>query len=252
MNKLKPKTQLVGKNIVYLTSCHSTNEYASKLIQNNDFFNGTIVITEDQTAGKGQRGNVWIAEPGKNLTFSIILCPDFLPASMQFNLNMAVSLGIYDALSTVLDNKLKIKWPNDLYYGNQKFGGVLIENSLLGSKLNTSIIGIGINVNQDSFLYQTATSLKNILGKEIDIATIGNSISENIELRFNQLKENDWVLLKKEYLSRLYKIGEYARFEDQNGHFEGTIIDISKEGKLLIEQNDFVKSYDIKEITYLS
>jgi BirA family transcriptional regulator, biotin operon repressor / biotin---[acetyl-CoA-carboxylase] ligase len=252
LNKLKPKTQLVGKNIVYLTSCHSTNEYASKLIQNNDFFNGTIVITEDQTAGKGQRGNVWIAEPGKNLTFSIILCPDFLQASMQFNLNMAVSLGIYDALSTVLDNKLKIKWPNDLYYGNQKFGGVLIENSLLGSKLNISIIGIGINVNQDSFLYQTATSLKNILGKEIDIATIGNSIAENIELRFNQLKENDWDLLKKEYLSRLYKIGEYARFEDQNGRFEGTIIDISKEGKLLIEQNDFVKSYDIKEITYLS
>lgn len=251
MNKLQPKTQILGKNIVYLTSCHSTNDYASELIQKNQFFNGTIVITENQTSGKGQRGNVWLSEANKNLMFSIILQPDFLPANEQFNLNIAVSLGIQDCLENYLKENLSIKWPNDIFFVDKKIGGVLIENTLVGKNINTSIIGIGININQSDFLIDTASSLLNILGKEQNIRAIAESLFEKIEKRYLQLMNNEIAILKEEYVSKLYRINRKVLFKDENGTFEGEIVGISEFGKLNINRQNFVKSYDIKEIAYL-
>ncbi len=251
MNKLQPKTQILGKNIVYLTTCHSTNDYASELIQKNQFFNGTIVITEHQTSGKGQRGNVWLSEANKNLMFSIILQPDFLSANEQFNLNIAVSLGIQDALEKYLREGLSIKWPNDIYFRDKKIGGVLIENTLIGKNINSSIIGIGININQSEFGINTASSLKNILGEDQNLSAIFEELIEKIEKRYLQLVNNETALLKDEYVSKLFRINTKAVFKDDKGKFEGEILGINEVGKLNIRRQNFVKSYDIKEIAYL-
>ena len=114
MHNFQPKTLFLGKNTIYLPSCHSTNDTAAEIIQNAQAFDGTIVITSDQTSGRGQRGNTWETLPGQNITMSVILKPDFLNASQQFSLNIAISLGIYAFLSKYISEELKIKWPNGL------------------------------------------------------------------------------------------------------------------------------------------
>eukprot|EP01137_Pigoraptor_chileana_P015025 Opistho-2@5140 len=111
-----------------------------------------VIITDNQTAGRGQRGNVWEASIGENLTFSLILKPNFLKASEQFQLNVAVSLGVLDCLSEYIDEDLKVKWSNDIYFQNQKMGGILIENTLQGYQIGYSVIGIGLNINQAASL----------------------------------------------------------------------------------------------------
>ena len=119
----------------YLPSCHSTNEIAQNLLQGT-VEEGTIVITDHQFEGKGQRGNVWQSEPFANLTFSMILKPDFLKAREQFGLTMSVSLGIKSVLEQYLPGPVQIKWPNDILFRQKKIAGILIENNLRGQELD--------------------------------------------------------------------------------------------------------------------
>ena len=123
------KTLFIGKNIINLSECHSTNDYFSSLLKEKKQPEGTLIITENQTRGKGQRGNVWAVEPGKNLTFSINLYPRMLPARYQFFLNMVISLGITESLNELFSKlTFLIKWPNDIYVNGCKTGGILLEN----------------------------------------------------------------------------------------------------------------------------
>ena len=157
MYKIYPKTLFVGQIIQYLPSCQSTNDEASALIAQADPVEGTIVVTDHQMAGRGQRGNQWEAQAGQNLTCSLVLKPTFLSANEQFWLNIAISLGIYDGLQPLLGEALRIKWPNDIYVGDQKAGGILVENILQGYSMAWSVVGLGINVNQSDFCSSTAT-----------------------------------------------------------------------------------------------
>ena len=145
-------TLFVGQNLIKLSSVDSTNNFLKSLVSNSEPLpEGTVIMADDQYAGRGQQNNIWKAEPGKNLTFSVLLKPTFLPLSQQFLLNMVVSTAINNALSHFLSDGLSVKWPNDIYFRDQKIGGVLIENTIVGNDIKTAIIGIGINVNQQHF-----------------------------------------------------------------------------------------------------
>jgi BirA family biotin operon repressor/biotin-[acetyl-CoA-carboxylase] ligase len=217
-------------------------------------FDGTIVITADQTAGRGQRGNTWEALPGQNITCSIILKPEFLNATEQFKLNIAISLGIYDFLSKYLPENLKIKWPNDIYIGDRKIGGVLIENTLSGNRIAYSIIGIGLNINQLSFedAHSRAISLR-LATQNIDEFDIRNLIEElcvSIEKYYFQLKNGLHSEQKKAYLEILYRYQEKHFFRKNEEKFLGKIVGVAPTGHLMIEANDKVEYFDFKEVSF--
>lgn len=146
-------TKLFGNKIIRLDSVTSTNVYLINLLKKGFLQEGTLEISDNQYAGKGLDKNVWESEKGKNLTFSVVLYPDFLPAEKQFMLTKAISLAVCRFIKMyIADEHVKIKWPNDIYIKNQKVAGILINNSIQGSQMIYSVVGIGININQTVFL----------------------------------------------------------------------------------------------------
>lgn len=210
---------------------------------------GDLVITSEQTEGKGQRGNSWEAEPHQNLTFSLILKPGFLMASEQFNLNMAVSTGIVDYLKTI-NKHFQTKWPNDIYHEEKKLGGILIQNNLKGQFLDFSIIGVGLNINQKNFISPKATSLSLLEKTEFSLTEVLAQICLSIEARYLQLKKGNIKSLKNAYLNNLLGLNEKRLFKSDKT-FEGTIIDISPQGKLIIATDSGNNEFDLKEVTFL-
>lgn len=251
MYKIYPKTLFAGQIINYLPSCQSTNDEAADLIARRDPAEGTLVVTDHQTAGRGQRGNVWQAQTGQNLTFSLILKPTFLRAADQFWLNMAVSLGITDVLQPLMSTT-RIKWPNDMYVGDQKTGGILIENTLHGHVIAWSIIGVGLNVNQTEFTYPAATSMQQQapLTNGYDLPGLLRSCCERIEGRYLQLRSGQRDGLRADYLARLYRYREMHTFESGGHTFRGQIIDVDPLGRLTITENGQPRYFDFKEVAF--
>ena len=254
MYKIYPKTLFLGQIIQYLPSCQSTNDEASALIAHSDPTEGLLVITDNQTAGRGQRGNQWEAKAGQNLTFSLILKPTFLTASEQFWLNIALSLGIYDTLHPLAGSALRIKWPNDIYIGDQKVGGILIENTLQGYGIAWSVVGVGLNVNQTEFGYSTATSLQNQspLSNGYDLSGLLSRLCETVEQRYLQLRSGQRDILKINYLQILYRYQEEHTFESEGHYFNGTIIGIDTTGRLAISMNGQVRYFGFKEVSFIN
>jgi BirA family transcriptional regulator, biotin operon repressor / biotin---[acetyl-CoA-carboxylase] ligase len=251
MYKILANTLFLGKDIIYLTDCHSTNDEALKRLRKREVAEGSVVITDNQTKGKGQRGNQWFSEKGKNLTFSLVLQPKFLTPSEQFFLNICVSLSILDFLSDYIQD-IRIKWPNDIVHiSGSKLGGILIENVLSQSSLESSIIGIGLNINQRDFFVPNACSLVQLAGQDFDIWELLRGLIKDIENRYIQLKKVDKETLVKEYLQKLYGFGEWREFEDEE-KFKGRIDGITAEGKLIIEkENGHFQQYAFKEVRFL-
>lgn len=211
-------------------------------------------MAEEQYAGRGQQQNGWYAEPGKNLTFSLLLKPSFLSVTSQFDLNRAVSLGVFDALEPLLGDKLKIKWPNDIYYSGQKLGGMLIENMILGGQIKNSIIGIGLNVNQENFpvTLPNAISLKQILQQDYDLKALLSEICRHIEAYYLTLKAGKAAAIRDAYLKRLYWLNEERRFMSKDGGFTGIIKDVKDNGLLVVENDkNEASTYNLKEIEFV-
>lgn len=254
MYNIQPNTLFTGKLIRYLPTCHSTNDIAVEMIQSeNIVFEGTVIITDNQTAGRGQRGNSWEASLGENLTFSLILKPNFLKASDQFQLNVAISMGVFDFLSEFIDENLSVKWSNDIYCGDKKMGGILIENSLQGYQIGHSIIGIGLNINQLEFSNLRATSLRNITKNPLkyDLAEMLKKLLENLEKNYLKIKNNNYRTLKIKYLSNLYRFQKYHYFKRNEKQFLGKIVGIDDTGKLGIETDEDVIYFDFKEVEFI-
>jgi len=252
LNNFQPKTLFIGKNLIYLPSCHSTNDVAAEKIQNGPIFDGTLVITSDQTAGRGQRGNNWETLPGQNITMSVILKPDFLAATSQFSLNIAVSLGVYEFLSKYVAENLRIKWPNDMYIGNKKLVGILIENTISGSRLNNSIVGIGVNINQLSFSNPKITSLRLATRHdEFDLEKLIEELCICLEKYYLQLKNGHAAHQKKQYLQRLYRFGETHIFSKNDSQFLGKIVDIADSGQLMLEVEGEIQYFGFKEVSFV-
>jgi BirA family transcriptional regulator, biotin operon repressor / biotin---[acetyl-CoA-carboxylase] ligase len=252
--KIQPNTLFTGKTLKYLPSCHSTNDFAVQMIQSEDnVFEGTVIITDNQTAGRGQRGNTWEASVGQNLTFSLILKPNFLKASDQFQLNVAISMGVFDFLNEFIDGGLSVKWSNDIYFEDQKMGGILIENTLQGYNIGYSIIGIGLNINQIEFQNPRATSLRNITQnpQQYDLSEILKNLLENIEKNYLKMRNNDYESLKIRYLNNMYRFQEWHYFRKNGQQFLGQIIGIDETGKLAIETEGMVLYFDFKEVEFV-
>jgi len=243
-------------NIIKLNAIDSTNSYLKELTVENTVQNYTVVVAEQQTAGRGQMGTIWESEYGKNLTFSILTRVNNLKIVDQFYLSMAISLGVLQALKVVTQAKLSVKWPNDILAENDKLSGILIENVLSGNNIKHSIVGIGLNVNQQEFSKNllNVTSLKNISGIHFDREELLLKIVNSIKFYISYLERNDFNELKKMYLAFLYKIETPAMFEDKEGVvFLGKILTVSEDGKLVIElENGTTRKFNLKEIKFAS
>ena len=242
-------TRFLGKQVIYLPKCHSTNDIAAEMIRNGSASEGVVIITDYQTAGRGQRGNTWTSAENSNLLFSIVLCPVFLKVSEVFSLNIAVSLGIFDALSDIKEN-LKIKWPNDIYYKDRKLGGILIENNLRGDSVITSVAGVGLNINQENFEVEKAVSLKVIMKSDQDRLEIFGKVIRSIDARYALLKYAGDDVLRNDYLKTMYRFGELQRFR-AGKEFNGVISGIDDSGRLKVKVDGNLRLFGFREIEYL-
>lgn len=251
MYKILANTVFLGKDIHFLTECHSTNDLATQKIKKKELAEGSIIITDAQTRGRGQRGNRWWSEPGKNLTFSLVLTPYFLDPSEQFDLNVVVSLAVVQALSEYV-YELKVKWPNDILHEQKgKIGGILIENILNQKGIEFSIVGIGLNINQHMTALPFSTSLADLTGREWDKWEIFKIIIQKIEKNYMLLKRGQKQQLRSLYLDKMYRFGMRATFNDGE-IFQGKILGVGESGKLIIEKMDGSHNhYAFKEVKYL-
>ena len=233
----------------------STNTYLSRLAATLP--GGTVIYTPSQTAGRGQKGNSWESEDGKNLTFSLLLKRPPVKARDQFYLSEASALAVVEALSAEAGDNFTVKWPNDVYWQDKKVCGMLLENSLDGSDIATCIVGIGINVNQECFLSDAPNpvSLINITGHEHDLEALLKRVCSSIEQQVNSLGDDDArQSLHRRYMEALYRNdGAMHPFEDATGHrFMATIAGIAPDGTLTLRHEDgTTHDYLFKEVKHI-
>ncbi|UYZ63068.1 biotin--[acetyl-CoA-carboxylase] ligase [Hymenobacter weizhouensis] len=248
-----PQTLFTGQQLIWLPECASTNTEAQALVVQNRATDGCCVITDKQTAGRGQRGNQWEAAPGENLTLSVVWRPTFLPAADQFQLSQAVALAVHDWARQLLgpDPALRVKWPNDILWGAQKLAGILLENTLAGPKIQHSVVGIGININQRVFGVPTATSLACLTGRAYALAPLAARLLECLERRYLQLRGGGVGALRAEYLRVLYRYQEEHPFEVDGRRELGQIVGVDEAGRLALALRTGLRYFDLKEIRYL-
>lgn len=242
-------------NLFKLNATDSTNSYLRELSKEKDLGKWTVVTSEYQSAGRGQKGAVWQSERSKNLICSILVKLDDFPAEEQFMLNCAVSVGIYRYLERFRLPKLSVKWPNDIMSVSKKLGGILIENTLTSGKIDQCIIGIGINLNQVVFPEELpmAVSIKQLSGSEVDRTIFLQDLMNSIQNRFELLHERRYDELHEQYEACLYRRDKARMFENATGtKFMGIIRGVSRQGILQVEKDDGVmESFNFKEISYL-
>ena len=239
--------------LIKLDAIDSTNEFLKGLSSNQVLKNFTVVTAENQTKGKGQMGSIWNSEPSKNLIMSVLIKDFVTDINQIFDINIAVSVSVIQALELLNIPELSIKWPNDIMSYNKKIGGILIENSIKSDGTIFSIVGLGLNVNQMNFKnLPNASSLAIICNTTFDKEEILLNIVEKMEqnvLLWNQYSDSFW----SEYTNTLFKKGIPMPFEGQNQQiFMGIIQGVSSIGKLeILLENDSISEFDIKEIQML-
>lgn len=241
------------KRIIRVNQLDSTNSYALQLLKDTNPSGGTVVMALNQTEGRGQQTNTWESESGKNLTISLILRPDFILAQDQFQVSMLISLGVSDYLRAYTEN-VSIKWPNDIYIKDKKIAGILIEQSIMGAHLSDSVCGLGLNINQETFLSDAPNpiSLQMLTNLSYDLEKELPKLLASIEKRYQQVQNGKAQQLEQDYLNTLYWMNETHEFEDEDGDFIGEIVGISEFGQLLIKDEDKeLRTYNFKEVSFL-
>ena len=236
---------------IHLTEATSTNTYARELDLGDELL---LVSADHQSAGRGQRGNTWESAPGQNLLFTLALRPRALAASRQFLLCEYISVVLCQVLSRYIGD-LHIKWPNDIYYGDHKLCGILIEHDLEGAYLSRTLIGIGLNVNQSAFVSDAPNpiSLRQILGHEVDrtelLTAICHAFAHPTELLGIPLHAE---ALHARYTTLLYRLGTPATYRDEQGTFTATLHHVEPDGRLiLLDEQGTPRSYLFKEVSYV-
>jgi len=242
-------------NIIKLDAIDSTNSYLKKIILEKDISDYTIVTANFQTEGKGQLGYMWESEDSKNLLCSIYKKDLGIKVEDQFVLSMLVSLSIIRTLEKLNLPKLYIKWPNDIMSGNKKICGILVENMVKQNSIKESVIGIGLNVNQDTFKnLPNATSIKKIKGVAFNIDELLNDLANNIKKQFIDFNQSKIDLIFRQYEDVLYRMNIPSTFKNSEGDvFTGFIKGVNNLGRLkvLLEDN-LIKSYSIKDISLMN
>jgi len=245
MNQIFPNFQ-----IIRVPQTDSTNAHLLQLSNEKDLAKGTVVVTGHQTQGRGHGGNAWESEPGANLTFSVILYP--FPSVHAFVLSKAISLAVYDFVSLFVSD-VSVKWPNDVYVGEQKIAGILIENFFEGTWLTKSIAGIGLNINQEQFFSDAPNpvSLRQLTGKTYLLENCLHDLLAHIAARYKMITE-DAAKLSVDYLQCLYRFGRLSRFSAGGILFDAIITGVNDDGMLEITtDNEERKTFGFKEVVFI-
>ena len=245
--------EIIGIKIIKLDEIDSTNNYTSKLLANSNVIEGTVVVAKVQSSGRGQLSNQWESEYGKNILASFVFYPKFLPVQQQFLLSKVIALGVRDLLTLFVD-KVKVKWPNDIYIDNKKVAGILIENSIMGHTLESSIAGVGININQTVFLSDAPNPVSLIysLKKELDCSELLLVLCECIDKWYSLLSQGNVKMINENYHDSLYQRGIVSTYRDKNGEYEGMIEGVNAIGQLQIKPLSApLKTYHFKEVEFL-
>ena len=226
--------------IIHIDETDSTNRYIKGLKE------GNVVVADYQTSGRGCGTNMWESERGKNILFSVMIHPVQLPVQRQFHISMAMSLAIVEALEQQIGD-VSIKWPNDIYWSHAKICGILIENTLHGSCIKDSVIGVGLNVNQQVFRSDAPNpvSLWQIHGQETDREQLLHDILNNFE-KFLKMD------IRRQYLSKLYRRKGFHPYVDAKGAFMAEIVDVEEDGHLLLcDEDGCQRRYAFKEVQFV-
>ncbi|MDD5507119.1 MAG: biotin--[acetyl-CoA-carboxylase] ligase [Bacteroidales bacterium] len=247
--------QIIGSRIIYLDRVSSTNAIALRLMEEHSYPEGCLFVAHTQYAGRGMGVNKWESEPGKNLTFSVVLFPDFLPVERQFMLNKMVSLALHDFISRLsLQAAVTIKWPNDIYLGERKAAGILINNVIQGASLVRSVAGIGLNINQEVFRSDAPNpvSLKNLTGKELRLERCLTDLCQDLDRRYEELRMGMFRQMDRDYLERQYRRGGFFPFLFHGKNIRASIESVDTFGRLVLltAEGERILS-DQKEITFI-
>ena len=248
-------TLFTGKVFLQFTTLPSTNQYALDLITKNKPSEGTAISTDFQTAGRGQIGSSWQSNPGQNLLLSVILYPKWLSPNHQFSLSQAVALAVADTVALVTEQAAEVKWPNDVYLNGKKVAGILIQNSLVGRRMQWSVAGIGFNVNEATFpeALPLAYSLRMATDQAHNLSEVKTLLFQQLERRYLQLKANP-TSINEDYLAALFQYQSWHNYRivSTNEVFEGRITGIATNGALLIEgRRGKTHSFSLKEVVFL-
>lgn len=260
---------MIGIPIFELERVDSTNVYAQKLLEKTSLAEGTVIWAHEQFAGKGQNNHTWESEAGKNLTFTLILKPEFLDPGRQFLLNKAISLGVLDFIqaslysadsvichppSVISDQEFSIKWPNDIYIKDRKVAGILIENKIMGNFLETSVVGIGVNVNQTTHGAEipNPVSLVHLLRREMELKDALHLICKSLDHRYQMLRQGFMKELDLAYNQNLLGFSQWRFFIKDGNKLQGKICGVDEFGRLMIQlQDETIMKYNHKEIEYI-
>ncbi|MGB1248409.1 MAG: biotin--[acetyl-CoA-carboxylase] ligase [Chitinophagales bacterium] len=242
----------IGKKIIRLDDCLSTNAYAKNLSAKSTPIEGTTIITANQTAGKGQYGNTWQSTAHKNLTFSVLIHPKMLSPNEQFYISIMTSLACVSFLEKMSEKSFQIKWPNDIYHKDKKIGGILIENQLQQRQITQSIIGIGLNINQEKFEnLPQAISLTQIEGKIFTIEKCYEAILIELDKYYLQLRQGKQQELLNQYYQKMLGYQEQRKFIKNNEQFEAKVEGISPTGELHLITKGTSSFFGFKEVEWI-
>ena len=242
--------QVSGFKVLEYEELDSTNNQAEKLGW-NVLKDKVVVVTCKQTRGRGQVGNHWECEPGKNISMTVVFRPEELPAGEQFAVSMVIALGAYDFVSRYTGG-CSVKWPNDIYVGDKKIAGILIEHAIMGAYVGGSLCGIGVNINQERFLSDAPNpvSLFQLTGVELPLEKALEELLACIGSRYEKIR--DYKLLEKDFLSVLYRWEGVYDWEDEQGEFKACIKGINEYGQLILEDiAGKERIYGFKEVKYM-
>jgi len=242
---------MIGRKIIHLENVDSTNNYIANLLLKEEINSGTVILADEQTQGRGQRGSVWSSNSGENMLFSLFLSTEILSVNDQFLLSQFVSVSLIQMLRNIGLNA-EVKWPNDIYINNKKVAGILIENQLSGSTLKSSIIGVGLNVNQKLFENISATSLYNELGEFISIQSVLFSFIFELNKNWDLILSNKKDQILEMYISNLYQKDKVCSYKDDKGVFDAVIEGVTQKGNLILISSEREKKYyDLKEVSFM-
>ena len=239
-------------HLIKVDAINSTNSFTRELLKENPGLPLTCVVAKKQLQGRGQRGTTWEAEEGKNLTFSVFLPKPGIGPAHQFLLSATVAVSLVSALEKFNLPRIRVKWPNDILSANQKIAGILIENILAEGKVMGSIIGVGLNVNQDEFEgLPQAGSMKSVTRNEFNPEVVLEVVLKEMESGFQELAEVNSEVILKDYQKHLFRRLIPSTFKKPDGKlFTGIILGVTPTGKLLVQAEEGVTTeYDLKEIS---
>ena len=242
---------LIGSQLFRFDEVSSTNDVLRSLIDKEKTTHGAVVSAQYQTSGRGQSGNSWESEAGKNLLLSMQIVPYNLTAAEQVYLNLFAGLTVFDFVDSFFPGKTKIKWPNDIYVDGKKIAGILIENSIHGNAIKSSVVGMGVNLNQTVFLNPKSTSFHILAGKMFNMEDMLDKIITLANKRYDELLQRLKNKLMEDYLNVLFLKGEKALFKSGEIVVEGEITGIDETGRLKLKVGDEIKSFSFKEISYI-